>query len=182
MAVDVSKAKEVAFTLVSNKNYKEKNKVSSLSSISSSNSRSNTLLISQASSLLKAVTTCSASKPVTTYSGLAIIVTFSPAITISKTVKFQIVPLLVLSAFKSKPRVKSFAQTTQANITQQAPRQSHIIVRVRVRSYLMRTFYVCYSLKRYFLIFLKLQLSLYTRPVTNFKTLELVKRKNLILD
>ena len=46
MAVDVSKAKEVAFTLVSNKNYKEKNKVSSLSSISSSNSRSNTLLIS----------------------------------------------------------------------------------------------------------------------------------------
>jgi len=46
MAVDVSKTKEVAFTLVSNKKYKEKDKVSSLLFISSSNSKSNTLLIS----------------------------------------------------------------------------------------------------------------------------------------
>ena len=46
MAVDILEAEEVAFTLVSNKKYKEKRKVSSLSSISFSNSRSKTLLIS----------------------------------------------------------------------------------------------------------------------------------------
>jgi len=71
MAIDVPE--EVAFTLVSNKKHKKKDKVSFLSSMSFSNSRSKTLLILWALSLSKAVTTCLVSKLVSTYPGLAMI-------------------------------------------------------------------------------------------------------------
>ena len=53
IAVNIPEIEEVTFTLVSNKKHKEKNKAFSLSSMSSSNSRSKTLLISQALSLSK---------------------------------------------------------------------------------------------------------------------------------
>ena len=45
MAVNALEAEEVTFTLVTNKKYKRKSKVSSLSSISWSDSRSKILLI-----------------------------------------------------------------------------------------------------------------------------------------
>jgi len=75
MAVDVPEAEEVTFTLVSNKKHKEKRKVSSLSSMSSSDSKNKTSLISWASSLPKDVTAHPASKLVITHYGLAITVT-----------------------------------------------------------------------------------------------------------
>ena len=45
MAVNVLEAEELTFTLISNKKYKRKDKVSSLPSISFSDPRSKTLLI-----------------------------------------------------------------------------------------------------------------------------------------
>jgi len=85
MAINVLEAEEVTFTLVSNKKHKEKNKVSFLPSISSSNSRSKTLLILWALSLPKARTTYLVSKPVIICPGLAMI--SSPAMITSKTIK-----------------------------------------------------------------------------------------------
>ena len=55
-------------------------------------------------------------------------------------------------ASKPKPKVKLFVQVTKANITQQAPEFGLVF------PYLMKTFCACYSLRKYFLTFLKLQL------------------------
>ena len=52
MAIDVLEAEEITFTLVTNKKYKRKIKVFSLSSMSFFNSRNKTSLISQALFLL----------------------------------------------------------------------------------------------------------------------------------
>ena len=72
--------------------------------------RSKTLLVSKASPLLKAVTTCL-------------------TITTSKTIQAQMAPSLVLLASKPKPKTKSFAQAIKANVSQQtsrfAPALSH---------------------------------------------------------
>jgi len=70
--VDVLETKEVAFTLVTNKKCKRKDKALSLSFIFSADSKSKTLLVLQASSLSKAVTSHSASKLVKTHLGLAV--------------------------------------------------------------------------------------------------------------
>ena len=59
ITVNVPEAEEVAFNLVSNKNYKVKDKASFFSFMSFSDSRSKTSLILQASSLPKARTTYS---------------------------------------------------------------------------------------------------------------------------
>ena len=64
MAVDAPETEEVAFTLVTNQKYKDKDKVSSPFSGTSPNSRSKTSLISRAPPLPIAVTT----HPVTTTS------------------------------------------------------------------------------------------------------------------
>jgi len=77
MAVDAPEAEEVAFTLVTNQKCKGKGKAPSLPSLSSSGSRSKTLLISRAPPLSKAVTTLPASKPATTHSGSAVTATMT---------------------------------------------------------------------------------------------------------
>ena len=81
MFVDVLEAKDIVFTLVTNKNCKEKNKASFLPFMSFSGSKNKILLISWACPLFKAVTTCLASKLVSTHSGLAM--TSSLAVMIS---------------------------------------------------------------------------------------------------
>jgi len=116
MAVDIPEAEEFTFTLVSNKKHKEKSKVFSLPSMSSSDSKNKTSLISWAFPLPKAVTAHPASKLVITHYGSAITVTPSPSITISKFIKLQIAPSPALLTSKS------FAQIAKANITQQALR------------------------------------------------------------
>ena len=103
MAVDALEVEEVAFTLVTNQKHKSKGKVSSSLSRTPPNSRSKTSLVSRALPLPKAVTT----RPVTT---------------ISKTIQAQMVPPPFLLASKPKPKVKSFAQTVKANVSQQTPR------------------------------------------------------------
>ena len=117
MAVDAPEAEEVAFTLVTNQKRKGKSKASSLPSLSSSGSRSKTLLISRAPPLPKAVTTLPASKPATTHSGSAVTATMTP-----RTIQDQMAPPPVPLASKPKPKVKSFAQAAKANATQPAPR------------------------------------------------------------
>ena len=72
MAVDALEAKEVTFTLVTNKKCKRKSKASFLPSMSSSNFRSKTSLILHAILFFKAIITCLASKLVTTYPSLAV--------------------------------------------------------------------------------------------------------------
>jgi len=121
MSVDVPEAEEVTFTLVSNKKHKEKSKVSSLPSMSSSDSKNRILLILWAPSLPKDVTANPASKLVITHHGLAIIVIPSPPITISKSIKPQIASSLALLTSKY------FAQVAKASITQQAPRFASVL-------------------------------------------------------
>ena len=77
MFVDVLEAKDIVFTLITNKNCKEKSKASFLPFMSFSGSKNKILLISWACPLFKAMTTCLASKLVSTHSGLAM--TSSPA-------------------------------------------------------------------------------------------------------
>ena len=110
MAVDVPEAKEVAFTLVTNKKCKSKDKIPSSLSGTLPNSRSKTSLVSRAPPLPKAVTT----RPVTTT---------------SKTIQVQMAPPPVPLVSKPKSKVKSFAQAVKANVPQQtlrfAPASSH---------------------------------------------------------
>jgi len=61
---NILEAEEVAFSLVSDKKHKRKNNASFLPSMSFSDSRSKTSLISQALPFFKAVTTYLALKPV----------------------------------------------------------------------------------------------------------------------
>ena len=103
MAVDAPEAEEVAFTLVTNKKCKGKDKVPSPLSGTPPDSRSKTLLVSRAPPLSKAVTTC--------------LVTMT-----SKTVQAQTVPSPIPLASKPKPKAKSFAQAVKANVSQQTPR------------------------------------------------------------
>ena len=109
MDVDVPEAEEIAFTLVTNKKGgKGKAKVSSSPP---TNSRNKIPLVSRALPAPKAVTASAASKPATTCSPLAV-----AAATTSKPAQPQNAPPLVLLASKSKPKAKSFAQATKANI------------------------------------------------------------------
>ena len=103
MAVDAPEAEEVTFTLVTNKKRKGKGKVLSSLSGTPSDSRSKTSLVSRAFPLPKAVTT-------------------HPVTTTSKTIQAQMAPPPVPLASKPKPKVKSFAQTVKANVSQQTPR------------------------------------------------------------
>jgi len=103
MAVVAPEAKEVAFTLVTNKKRKGKGKVPSPLSGTSSNSRSKTSLVSRAPPLPKAVTT-------------------RLATTTSKTIQAQTALPPVPLASKPKPKAKSFAQAIKANVSQQTPR------------------------------------------------------------
>jgi len=107
IAINIPKAKEVLFTLVTNKKCMEKRKNSSLSFMSFSNSKYKELLILQAPPLPKAITTYSALKLVKTCPGSVII--SSLAMITSKPIKFQMAPSSVLLVFKPKPKVKSFA-------------------------------------------------------------------------
>ena len=84
MAVDILEAGEVTFTLVTNKKHKGNCEASSLLFMFFSNSRSKTLLISQALSF-QSYDKSSSLKLVTTYSGSTVI--FILTITISKTIK-----------------------------------------------------------------------------------------------
>jgi len=104
MTINTSETKGITFTLVTNKKHKKKQKASFLLFISSSNSRSKTLLILQPSSLPKAIITHSVLKPVTTCPGLTII--YSLAITTSKIIRLQVASLSVFLASKSRPKVK----------------------------------------------------------------------------
>ena len=108
MVVDTPKAEEVTFTLVTNKKSKRKAKVSSL--ISSTNSGNKILLVSRAPSVLKTVTTSTASKPAATCPFSAVVATMT-----SKPAQLQNASPLVLLAFKPKPKVKSFVQAAKAN-------------------------------------------------------------------
>ena len=81
MPIDIPEAEEVAFTLVTNKKCKGKSKASFLSFMSFSDFKNKILLILWTPPLFKAVTTCLASKPVSTHSGLTM--TSSLAIMIS---------------------------------------------------------------------------------------------------
>ena len=103
MAVDAPEAKEVTFTLVTNKKHKGKGKVPSPLSRTPSDSRSKTTLVSRAPPLPKAVTT-------------------RPVATTSKTIQAQMAPPPVPLASKPKPKVKSFVQAVKANVSQQTPR------------------------------------------------------------
>jgi len=108
MVVDTPKAEEVTFTLVTNKKSKRKAKVSSL--ISSTNSGNKILLVSRAPSVLKTVTTSTASKLAATCPFSAVVATMT-----SKPAQLQNASPLVLLAFKPKPKVKSFVQAAKAN-------------------------------------------------------------------
>jgi len=107
IAINIPKAKEVLFTLVTNKKCMEKRKNSSLSFMSFSNSKYKELLILQAPPLPKAITTYSALKLVKTCPSSVII--SSLAMITSKPIKSQMAPSSVLLVFKPKPKVKSFA-------------------------------------------------------------------------
>lgn len=107
ITVNVPEAEEVAFTLVTNKKYKGKIKVPSLSFISFFNSRSKTLLILQTFSFYKAITTCLVLKPMISCPSSTVI--SSLAITTSKNIKLpQITSSSVFLASKSNLKVKSF--------------------------------------------------------------------------
>ena len=100
MEVDTLEAEEVAFTLVTNKKGdKEKAKVSPPPLI---DFRSKISLVSRAHPIPKTVTTSAVSKPAAVTSKSAQPQNASPP-----------VPL----AFKPKPKAKSFAQVTKANIS-----------------------------------------------------------------
>jgi len=76
----------------------------------------------RASTVPKTVTASAASKPATTHPSSTV-----AAIIISKPAQPQNTPLLVLLAFKPKPKVKLFIQAVKANnITQQVPRLASI--------------------------------------------------------
>ena len=94
IAIDIPKAEEITFTLVTNKKHERKDEATFLPSISSSNSKSKISLISQDFSLPKAITTCLASNLVITHSSLAM--TSSLVIITSKTIKSQMIPFSVL--------------------------------------------------------------------------------------
>ena len=93
----------------------------------------------------KTVTASVASKPAATCPSSA-----AAATTTSKPAQLQNGLPLVPLASKPKPKAKSFAQAAKVNMSDPkfAPALSHEN---------------CFSLRRYFLIFLKLLLSLYTR-------------------
>ena len=76
MAADVLEIEEVTFTLVTNKKYKRKGKVSFLSSMFWSDSRSKTSLISWALPFSNAVTAHLVSKLVITYPDSAVTSSF----------------------------------------------------------------------------------------------------------
>ena len=103
IAVDIPEAEEVAFTLVTNKKYKSKNKVPSPLSRTSPDFKSKTSLVSRASPLSKAITTR--------------LVTMT-----SKTIQAQMALSSIFLASKPKPKVKLFAQAVKANVSQQTPR------------------------------------------------------------
>jgi len=104
ITVNISETKDVTFTLVTNKKHKKKKKATFLSSISSSNFRSKTLLILQAFPLSKAITTHLVLKLVATCSGLTVI--YSLVITTSKIIRPQIASLFIFLASKPRPKVK----------------------------------------------------------------------------
>jgi len=109
MVVDALEVKKVAFILVTNKKGKRKVKASLPPP---TNSRNKILLVSRAPSVLKTITTSTASKPAATHSSsaIAVIMTLKPA-------QSQNTPPPVLLASKPKPKVKLFAQATKANNT-----------------------------------------------------------------
>jgi len=107
-------AEEVAFTLVINKKHKGKGKAPPLSSVSSFDSKSKTLLISRALSLLKTVTSLLVLKLVTTHPGSAM--TSSLATMTSKTVQAQITPPSIPLTSKPKLKAKLFAQAAKDNV------------------------------------------------------------------
>ena len=102
----------------------------------------------------KAMITYIASKLVTICPSSAVI--SGPAIIIFKTIKLQIALSSVLLAFKSKLKIKFFAQTTKTNITQQTSRFTSVLSH--------ENFLCLLQLKEKFCNLFKLQLFLYTRP------------------
>ena len=110
MDVDVPDAKEVAFTLVTNK--KGSKRKAKASSPPPTNSRNKIPLVSRAPSAPKAITTSAAPKPAATCSSSA-----AAAATTFKPAQSQNTPLPVPLAFKPKPKAKSFAQAAKANIS-----------------------------------------------------------------
>jgi len=145
MDVDTPEAEEVAFTLVTNKKSKGKAKASSPPP---TNSRNKIPLVSRASPAPKAATARTASKPAAIFPSSA-----AAASTTSKPAQLQNGLPLVSLASKPKPKAKSFAQAAKANISSPKFLLPH----------LMKTFCDCFSLRRHFLIFLKLLLFLCTR-------------------
>ena len=109
MEVDVPEVEEIAFTLVTNKKGKRKAKASSPPS---TNSRNKIPLVLRAPPAPKAATTRVALKPAVTCPPSAAAATIT-----SKSAQPQNVPPLVLLASKPKPKAKSFAQATKANIS-----------------------------------------------------------------
>ena len=132
MAVDVLKAEEITFTLATSKKHKGRSKVSFLSFMSFSNSKSK---ISWAPPLSKAVTTCIVMTILKTIWHL-LLCPWSPNLSLKSNYLLKLQKPILLSKLQSL-----------------------------LLPYLMRTFCAYYSLRRYFLIFLKLQSFLCTKLI-----------------
>ena len=110
MDVDTLEAKEVAFTLVTNK--KGGKGKAKASSPPPTNSRNKISLVSRAPPVPKVVTASAASKLAATCSSSAV-----AAATTSKPAQLQNRPPPVLLASKPKPKAKSFAQAAKVNMS-----------------------------------------------------------------
>jgi len=119
MEVDAPEVEEVTFTLVTNKKGKEKAKVSFSPP---TNFKNKIPLVSRAPPAHKAVTASAASKPAATHFSSAV----AAAITSKPAQPQNGLPLVPLAS-KPKPKAKSFAQATKANISgpKFAPASSH---------------------------------------------------------